>query len=1281
MENWMENQDPNFLALMNSHVPSENAASHVSPDQSASSFGRARAQPTAATPGNSLGYARAPGRVFPVPHNIPAPPATPQPSAYASQGVEELEPARITSDIVTAPANPYTSHSFNAAPESSRPTPPNSVPMSDKEKERRKSLAIALKRRWDSGQMNHVHRKRLETMRRRKEAEAEEARKGMEAAREAVRRQADLVGPSGPSGHSGHQRNSSIVNENLKRLFSDAEPSMQQAPSHSGSGRGVFGEHAPSEQESSSPLSEEEAGATNPEEATQPYADYPEDEIIPQDMGEDDGEWQGSDESETTESEDESTPPIEKDDIEGIGPPATTETRQVFYTTASGRSYFTFKGPNQPFTLSHGALIPDGYQISSAIPEYPWICPFDHQGGLFHDCQDGTLSVRGTYEEGDEWDLLRIGDNPNPAKNQKRPALVISRGPPDSRDISPVAPMIPGHFPEGYRPPPPPVAQQKIRNEEDELLVTMLAKPSPLKALGNPQADGVALWHYIQPVLTIHKGPDFPIKGWVPGVLSLPRVRELGWNVPWVSTNPFLDSKPRDVTALLMYLTGEVAPEPCKKCKDGKGPFKQCVMMAREAEPGPLRAVFSCANCFYHYGQTYCSHKGWGEKRGIIISELMMKSDPESLSMTMDELLYRESIRLGGKPKVATPEASTAINNAPNNNAGAATSGASAASAAPAAPPTGTIPQIAQSAEEEAVDEASSAMDMDNGLGELVEMAGEDPVEEVSAEPPRDRPNPVWERYGYKAIKMAEPGRRYTQWPDDVTGELATSGGTLLPAGYRLDTTIPDRPWICPIRTCRQLFPKRNALGYHFLRAHFATLLNDNGDTTFTITGVYIQEKQKYVARGGKLTIPAFPIVVSQNPSPIDKLPEPRLPNYLMPRGVPADQGGLWQYVAPYLVSTNAIPEIGCVKELLELPRVRDIGFCNPSKPFFEKTPRDVAAMVIHLTGDTAPEPCTRCHDNKGVFNGCVVISTKAYADARSRYVSCSNCLYHGNQTYCSLKEFVLDREQPPFTRHHWAGGRDVTEPARATGQIPPVTRAARKSLTGKSLETSGSDLRIQHYQGSSLAGSETPIPAPSGASLSRSVSAMSQLRNTPNSLPKISPVPLPPTAQYAASQPPTPGSSQAPKRRGRPPKDRHAQQPTSALITAGTVQPAETLEMENWEVAPGRIRESSSGQPDNIAFSKAFLSTNQVVNVCDDVSFRVYTIHSGGTWRIEADENKTRLCSIASGKLRIKAGTEPEFIIGQHGMFKVKPGVACEVKNWMYVDAIVHVTVLEGFT
>ncbi|KAK4152330.1 hypothetical protein C8A00DRAFT_44588 [Chaetomidium leptoderma] len=118
---------------------------------------------------------------------------------------------------------------------------------------------------------------------------------------------------------------------------------------------------------------------------------------------------------------------------------------------------------------------------------------------------------------------------------------------------------------------------------------------------------------------------------------------------------------------------------------------------------------------------------------------------------------------------------------------------------------------------------------------------------------------------------------------------------------------------------------------------------------------------------------------------------------------------------------------------------------------------------------------------------------------------------------------------------------------------------------------------------------------------------------------------------------------------------------------------------MEDWEIAPGRIRETAAASSsETIAFSKPYLSTAQAVPVCDnDVAFRVDTVLSGNVLQLESDPHKTRLCSVAVGKVRVKIGDEAEFVVGPHGMFKVKAGVACSVRNGLYLDAVLHTVVL----
>lgn len=80
------------------------------------------------------------------------------------------------------------------------------------------------------------------------------------------------------------------------------------------------------------------------------------------------------------------------------------------------------------------------------------------------------------------------------------------------------------------------------------------------------------------------------------------------------------------------------------------------------------------------------------------------------------------------------------------------------------------------------------------------------------------------------------------------------------------------------------------------------------------------------------------------------------------------------------------------------------------------------------------------------------------------------------------------------------------------------------------------------------------------------------------------------------------------------------------------------------------------------------------MIPVSADVSFRVDTIKSGHKLEFEATSSKARYCSVASGKLRISIGDQPEFIIGPHGVFKIKPGAKASAQNRLYIDSVLHV-------
>lgn len=103
------------------------------------------------------------------------------------------------------------------------------------------------------------------------------------------------------------------------------------------------------------------------------------------------------------------------------------------------------------------------------------------------------------------------------------------------------------------------------------------------------------MWEYIQPFLSNHT--SLPDINWARHIIHLPRVRNIKWNEVWNKGHPFKDSHPRDITALIVQVTGVESPTPCHHCAAGRGPFVGCIVISPEAPDEVKSAVLSCANC------------------------------------------------------------------------------------------------------------------------------------------------------------------------------------------------------------------------------------------------------------------------------------------------------------------------------------------------------------------------------------------------------------------------------------------------------------------------------------------------------------------------------------------------------------------------------------------------------------------------------------------------------------------------------------------------------------
>ncbi|KAI0482687.1 hypothetical protein GGR56DRAFT_203086 [Xylariaceae sp. FL0804] len=625
-----------------------------------------------------------------------------------------------------------------------------------------------------------------------------------------------------------------------------------------------------------------------------------------------------------------------------------------------------------------------------------------------------------------------------------------------------------------------------------------------------------------------------------------------------------------------------------------------------------------------------------------------------------------------------------------------------------------------ESTEQESSGEESSGDDstIDDGTGEQVEVNEEEASGDITVE--SDSRTHKDEPAGVDEPPLVLSDWDYSRW------QGKPSRGVLIPPSYQLHDHNRFC-WICPLRDCRFLFESLTGLGAHFSGFHRGLSLNDNGDGTLSADwnlkrgrGPSQVRSQQYLgphqlppmavpqlAPHSKYKLehetiqPALPQAKQTHPTNTGRsrksLPEAKQTHrelnalrqinaFSQPRtntgqfrksedgtsrgqqqqreqatskatgvGSPASattELENWAYTKKYVTKTpwgaDAIPQTCYIPALLRLHRERDAAFNPTHSGFSDKVTNNVAALILYVTGMRAPQGCSRCSEGRGVFDGCYVLPTSAPLSLRRALTCCASCLYNYMGRSCELNRVM---------KQTWPELRPVQSPATKPSAIkPPKPPALLPAPVPAAKAPAQRDTPR----------SEKAAPAVAAASLAprRSVRRV-------------------PEASGAA-----PGPSPASRERQRT----TAQQNSGSQVSAATAEttlaaavpqldmanPADMLQLETWEVAPGRIRNEASPIVDNIAFSNAYLAQNQAVRITRDVSFQVVTVKPGTAHAFEGAADRLRLCSVAAGKVRVRM-LDREFHLGPHGMFKVGPDTHAVAANMLYIDATIHVSVMPG--
>lgn len=364
---------------------------------------------------------------------------------------------------------------------------------------------------------------------------------------------------------------------------------------------------------------------------------------------------------------------------------------------------------------------------------------------------------------------------------------------------------------------------------------------------------------------------------------------------------------------------------------------------------------------------------------------------------------------------------------------------------------------------------------------------------------------------------------------------------------------------------------------------HRGCLFNDNRDGTLSLAGYY----NKPLA--GEKTVPA--LIISQKP--LDKTEPPIVPASLpgsaaleketrpktgpkivsnrsaalpQPGGnitlsLTGDAKRLWGYMLGFLPkSPSSLVSDPQTARLFSLPRRRSIHWrATWDRRRLDDDRYQILGLLLYLIGEEYERGCTNCRRHQGPFHGCFLLPREADYDLHQFVKSCANCHFTHNKQACSAKSGL--------------GGRVSDQSRLDVPAAPPAAppAAERAVNANKKRRLSNSDAENDE----ALAFRQRFDRFFEGDS-----------RDTDESRRKIVPLSLHPKDDRS-----TLSSDGAMLRRTTTAGGPSSAAASSVLINAGQVQPDDVLEMEDWEIAPGRICETGAARIESKPAHPAFPS------------------------------------------------------------------------------------------
>ncbi|UKZ46103.1 hypothetical protein TrVGV298_000301 [Trichoderma virens] len=544
-------------------------------------------------------------------------------------------------------------------------------------------------------------------------------------------------------------------------------------------------------------------------------------------------------------------------------------------------------------------------------------------------------------------------------------------------------------------------------------------------------------------------------------------------------------------------------------------------------------------------------------------------------------------------------------------------------------------------------------------------------------------------------LTNADDESYYTYIEDDGS-EQSTNNAPIPPGKERYDDGENNGklPFVCPVRDCRVLSITMRALSSHFHGKHNRSLFNDNGDGTFSKVGDYVNEESSSpgIIVSCNLLSPGAPPpavpeysesqkkqLLSKKSSPMfrasaagsappdtskrslrgdannETMLDERFPKRPKTTPVPLPVQAATLMSSPLTVPSIPPPPPPPPIQSLEPPMTDVLRYLHRSlspsqqvptridiialskykqvrnlpgvwwEHHHDKTldPLQYACILAYLVGEAEEmNPCRRWKGLSRLSDPCVGLPRDLPAEARAAFSKSATCIACQYQFCC----YRLKNEC------EWANNDGKQD-------LNGTTEGAVSQQNHQSVEESDKVVVLEDED------------VDGGASTRRSNGLSTSTKQPEQYSVQSSEKKSPPLSTTALT------TSIA------------GQKPSSAEV-------AEMEEMEDWEIAPGTMKDEKTNM--NVGFSNAYMSNQHPITISPGLSFNVLIIKPGHThhWPIEA--TKVRTCSVASGKISVKMGNDQAFKLGPNGLVVIRSGQSCMVANRLYSDAILHCTTFE---